>query len=178
MALLLSCQKQEPRKTAPDLPVTEHAGPPVTHQPPDYHGLIREYRTLLAEDPGNLAALIGLGNTYYDIGQWQSAATIYQHALARDPRNADVHTDRGTALRNLGMPDQAIAEYQRALTLDSSHLDARYNLGIVYAYDKKDANAAIRTWEELLRLSPNYRNAEYVRRKITALHQKLHTGAR
>ncbi len=138
---------------------------------PYYAGLIEEYRTTLARDPRNLAALIALGNAYFDSGQWRDAVTIYEHALVVDPTNADVRTDLGTAYRNLGMPDRALAQYEHVLQMDPDHLNARYNMGIVYAYDKRNARAAIRAWEQFLKLAPNHPQAERIRADIAALRR-------
>ena len=156
LLLLSGCRKTETAKT-PGIPtVTEHKTLAEASQHPYFHGLIEEYRTILAEDPNNLAALIALGNAYFDSANWPQALIMYEHALLIDVRNADVRTDMGTCYRNMGKPDRALAEYRHALEHDDGHLNARYNMGIVYAYDKKDVRTAIRIWEELLRISPTY----------------------
>ena len=171
LLLFAACKRPDPRKPTVVLPVTEHNGKTEKAQAPYYHGLIEEYRTILAEDPNNLAALIALGNAYFDSGQWRKAITMYEHALALDARNADVRTDMGTAYRNLGMSARALSEYRLALRYEPGHLNARYNMGIIYANDTKDAGAAIHVWEELLKLAPNYPHAEYIRSSIADLHK-------
>jgi tetratricopeptide (TPR) repeat protein len=140
---------------------------------PYYPGLIAEYRRLLAEDPRNLAALIALGNAYFDSGSWKEAVRYYEQALRTDPRNVDVRTDLGTAYRNLGRYDQAIAEYRRVLTYQPEHQSAWYNLGLVYGYDKKNYAAAIRIWEDLLRMFPNHPQSEYMKSSIAAYKKIL-----
>lgn len=138
-------------------------GQPAEVRAPYYYGLIEEYKRILAEDPNNLAAIIALGNAYFDSGQWKEAISYYENALRIEPRNADVRTDMGTAYRNMGFPDRALQEYQKALSFEPWHQNARYNIGVVYAYDKKDYAAAIRVWEDLLRHSPNHPRAEQMR---------------
>lgn len=161
--LLLGCRNAEEKKMATIPAVPDHAPKPDTNQHPYYYGLIAEYRTMLAEDPDNVAAVIGLGNAYFDSGTWREAVRHYEHALKLEPRNADVRTDMGTAFRNMGMPDRALDEYRRALEYEPGHLDARYNMGIVYAFDFKDSAVATHIWEELLRLAPNHAKASYMR---------------
>jgi tetratricopeptide (TPR) repeat protein len=178
LLLTLACKQSDRRKPAVILPVTEHSGKPEQARIPYYHGLVEEYRAVLAEDPNNLAALIALGNAYSDNGEWRKAITIYQHALTQDERNADVHTDMGTAYRNLGMTEQALAQYRLALHYEPGHLDARYHIGIVYAYIKKDPHAAIHIWRELLKMAPNFPRAEQIRMSIAALHEEAPTGER
>lgn len=141
----------------------EHRQPAPEQQSPYYYGLIDEYKRLLAADPHNLAALIALGNAYYDSGHWKEAASYYDRALRLDPANADVRTDMGTAYRNMGMPERALAEYKKALEYNSGHQNARYNMGVVYAYDKRDYRTAIRIWEDLLKIYPNHPHSEQMR---------------
>lgn len=132
-------------------------------QSPYYYGLIEEYKRLLVEDPDNLAALVALGNAYYDSGHWKESVIYYERALRIDPDNADIRTDMGTAYRNMGMPERALTEYRKALEYNPGHQNARYNMGIVYAYDKRDYRAAIRIWEDLLKMSPNHPHSEQMR---------------
>ena len=143
-------------------PATQHG----ELQSPYYSGLIEEYRSMLAEDPNNRAAITALGDAYFDNGQWKEAITIYERALIFNPRDVDVRTDLGTAYRNIGMTDRALAEYRIALEHDPGHLNARYNTGVVYATNKKNYKEAIRIWEDLLKFAPNYPQAEQMRSMI------------
>lgn len=163
LLFLSGCRKTETTTTTGIPTVTEHKAQADAVQHPYFHGLIEEYRTILAGDPNNLAALVALGNAYFDSANWPQAAIMYEHALLLDPRNADVRTDMGTCYRNMGKADRALTEYRHALEHDDSHLNARYNMGVVYAYDKKDVRTAIRIWEELLRISPTYSHARDMR---------------
>jgi tetratricopeptide (TPR) repeat protein len=172
LVLPLGCDKPQNRKPSPTPRAPQGDNKPGEAKTPYYPGLIEEYQNVLAEDPHNLVALIGSGNAYYDSGEWKKAIAMYERALEIDPRNADVRTDMGTAYRNLGMPERALAEYLLALQHEPGHLNARYNLGIVYANDKKDYAAAIRVWEEILRIAPNYPHAGQLRSMIAALKAK------
>lgn len=129
---------------------------------PYYYGLIEEYKGILAGDPHNLAAIIALGNAYFDAGLWKQALRHYEQALQLDPANVDVITDAGTCYRNLGMPDRAIEEYERALKREPTHQNALFNLGVVYGYDRKDYATAIRYWEQLLHVSPKHPRSDYL----------------
>jgi tetratricopeptide (TPR) repeat protein len=174
--LLFGCSKAENKKAPVNPSAPEQAGRIAEPKTPYYPGLIGEYRAILADDPNNLATLIALGNAYFDSGQWKNAVTMYEHALMIDPRNADVRSDLGTAYRHLGMSERALAEYHLALEHEPGHLNARYNTGIVYAYDKKNYRAAIAIWEELLRLAPNYPEAERIRSNIESIKKESKKG--
>ncbi len=168
LVLVSACRDAGDKKPAVVPAAAVHV-PKAEGLDPYYYGLIEEYRTILAEDPNNLAAVVALGNAYFDSAQWREAVRMYERAVELEPRNADVITDLGTAYRNLGKPERAISEYRRALALEPGHLNARYNLGVVYAYDFRDYARAIRLWEDLLRLAPNYSEAKTIQARIAAL---------
>jgi tetratricopeptide (TPR) repeat protein len=177
LALLPGCRKADNKKQIAVPPAAVHA-PKSDTLYPYFYGLIEEYRTILAEDPKNLAVIIALGNAYFDSGQWHEAIRMYTRALEIDPRNADVITDMGTCYRNLGKPDRARDEYRRALGFEPGHLNARYNLGIVNAYNFKDYARAIYYWEDLLRLAPNYPDADMIRARIAVFKHVLQKEGR
>jgi len=172
------CGKTDVKK-APQTPAaSKKAANAGEYQNPDYHGLIEEYHNILAQDPHNLAAIIALGNAYYDSADWKNANIMYAYALLIDPKNADVRTDMGTAYRNRGMIDNALAEYRTALKDEPEHLNARYNMGIIYAYNKKDYQEAIRIWEEILNRAPNYPQTEKIKSMIRTIKNELKKDAR
>lgn len=140
---------------------------------PYYYGLIEEYRGVLAEDPHNRAALVALANAYYDSGNWRQAIHYYERALAQDPHDPDILTDLGTSYRNSGNSDRAFQYYRKALHQNPDHLNARYNLGIVYAYDRKNYAGAIREWEHLLRIAPTFPHAAQMRESIEMFRRKM-----
>lgn len=145
---------------------------------PYYHGLIQEYRTMLAEDPHNLAAIIALANSLYDAHQWKSAIHYYEQALNIAPHSVDVITDMGTCYRNLGMSDKAIEVYEHALSVEPGHQNALFNLGIVYSQDKKDYRKAIGVWEQLLHIAPKHPQADSIRSSLHMFRQALRKQAR
>jgi tetratricopeptide (TPR) repeat protein len=147
-------------------------------QSPYYYGLIEEYRSILAEDPNNLAAIIALANALYDADQWREAIRFYEQALQLNPSNADLITDMGTCYRNLGMADQAIKVYERALAIEPSHQNTLFNLGVVYGYDKKNYRKAIALWERLLHLAPKYPKASEIQASLAGFRRLLKEGDR
>ena len=166
------CRDRQKDAAGPDHHASEQAAA-EQNKTPYFYGLIEEYRNVLAEDPHNLAAIIALGNAYFDAGQWKQAIHYNEQALLLDPANADVITDTGTCYRNLGMPDRAIAEYERALRSEPTHQNALFNLGIVYGYDRKNYAMAIRYWERLLHVSPKHPRADYLQANIAQFKKAM-----
>lgn len=169
LALLSGCTGADGKKNQP---AKTKDAKQETSQQPYYYGLIEEYRTILEEDPHNRAATIALGNAFFDSGNWKEAIAYYERAVRLEPHDPDILTDLGTCYRNIGLPDRAIEQYRRALQYNPGHLNARYNLGVVYAYDKKDHARAVREWEELLRIAPGFRHADMMRQAIKSFKAK------
>ncbi len=144
---------------------------------PYYYGLVEEYQSVLAGDPDNIAANIGMGNALYEAGQWREAITYYDRALRLDPHNADVITDKGTCYRNLGMYDAAVREYQTALRIDPAHQNALYSLGILYSHDKKNLAKAIEYWNRLLDIAPKHPQADQIHASLDNFRRALRKGA-
>ncbi len=64
------------------------AGVAVGAAPPaPVQRLLTEFKSRLARNPRDLAALVGLGDLYADAGKFPQAEAYYRRALAVDPRN-------------------------------------------------------------------------------------------
>jgi tetratricopeptide (TPR) repeat protein len=174
--LLLGCKDVDATRSSSPPTAAGHSQNSGQSPGPDYAGLIEEYRSMLQEDPRNLAAIVALGNAYFNSGRWSDAIRLYEQSLEIDPGNAEVHTNMGTAYRYLGKPVRAIAEYRQALNKDPGNMDARYNMGAVYAFDLKQYGTALQLWEDLLRLSPNYPLAGNMRALMGAFRKALQKG--
>ena len=126
-------------------------------------------KSMLQSNPGDLNALIPLGNLYYDSGKFAEAVQYYGKALAADPNNVNVRTDLGTCYWNLGQADAAIGEFQKSLGVNPSHAQTLYNLGIVYLHGKNNAVEARKTWERLLATNPNYAERARLEQMLASL---------
>ncbi|MEW6666364.1 MAG: tetratricopeptide repeat protein [Thermodesulfobacteriota bacterium] len=115
---------------------------------------IRVSESALKRDPGNLAALVDLGNSYFEVGLCQEAIDAYTRALAIDPKNAHIRNDMGIMYRELGQYDKAVEAFRQAAHDGPVLARSRFNLGMVLAFDMKDERCAIEAWEEFLALEP------------------------
>jgi cytochrome c-type biogenesis protein CcmH/NrfG len=124
---------------------------------------------ILKEDPGNLKALISLGNFYFDAGEPQKAIDMYGQALRIDPANADVRTDMAIMYRSLKDYDRAVKELREAASHDPKHANSRFNLGIVLLHDKKDYKGAVIAWEDFLKVEPTGERSDTIRQRLGQL---------
>ncbi|HEY2468101.1 MAG TPA: tetratricopeptide repeat protein [Terracidiphilus sp.] len=110
----------------------------------------------LKSNPGNLDALVSIGNLYYDAQQYPAAIDFYGRALQSKPSDVSVRTDLATAYWYLGNADMAIAEFNKALAYAPNNPNTLFNLGLVKWQGKHDSDGAIADWKKLLATNPNY----------------------
>lgn len=175
LSILVSGCRQEEKTTNEDK-VVKRDTIKAERSKEDYYEAIKNYRELLQKEPNNIILLSALGNALFDIGEDNEAIKIYKKALEIYPDNVAVRTDLGTAYRRIGRPDMALVEYRKSLSIDPRHSISRYNIGVVLLWDKKDIKAAIKIWEELLRIDPYFVLAEELRGNIKVLKEMLKTG--
>jgi cytochrome c-type biogenesis protein CcmH/NrfG len=127
---------------------------------------IQTLKEIVKKDPKNLPAWVELGNLYFDTDQPKEAIDAYRQYLTMKPDNPDVRTDMGIMYRKLGEFDRAIEEFKKAALSDPKHINSRYNLGLVLLHDKQDMKAAIKAWEDYLKVDPNSERAQRIRAQI------------
>ena len=128
----------------------------------------------LQSSPNDPKLLAEAGNVYYDTQQYKEAIDYYSRALKVQPRNADIRTDLGTAYFYLGDSDRALKEFDIALRDDPRHGQTMFNKGMVLWQGKNNPEAAVATWEKLLKTIPDYPERSRVEEAIN--RAKQHTG--
>lgn len=124
-------------------------------QPPQPSGLILTLEKAVAADPQNAEAWARLGHSYFDSDDFTNAIRAYKKHLELKPGNADVWTDMGIMYRRSGDPTEAIRCFDKAIEANPRHQPSRYNKGVVLMHDMQNAEAAVKTWEELVAINPD-----------------------
>lgn len=110
----------------------------------------------LQQRPNDPDLLAKIGNLYYDSQAFPQAIDYYKKALVFRPSDADVRTDMGTAMFYSGDADGALKEFQTSLSYNPTHNGTLFNRGVVLWQGKGDAKDAIASWQQLLKVNPNY----------------------
>jgi tetratricopeptide (TPR) repeat protein len=108
-------------------------------------------------------------------GQAHAAAEAFRDALAADPKNARLHLGAGMAAALERRDSDARDAFDRALALDPKLTQARVLLGQMQ-HRIGDLNGAIRTYETLIALSPDDRDAQATLdrwRRESELHDRM-----
>ena len=92
----------------------------------------RELETQLTDRPDDPVLLAGIGNLYFDAGEFAEACDYYERSLEHDPDDADVLTDLAIANHSLQRFERALELLDRALAVNSQQWQAVYNKVIVF----------------------------------------------
>ena len=114
----------------------------------------------VSENPGNGESWVQLGNSYFDTNQPAQAIRAYKKALELNPYDANVWTDLGVMYRRNGQPFEAIGALNKAIDLDPRHEVSRLNKGVILFHDLNDPEAAIKAWEDLLKVNPDAKTGD------------------
>lgn len=109
------------------------------------------------KNPTSLASWLELGNLYFDTNKYMDAIQAYTKHLSLNPNNPDVWTDLGVMYRRSRNPAEAVSSFDKAIELNPQHEQAYFNKGIVQFYDLGNRDAAMLTWQELIKINPNFR---------------------
>lgn len=111
-----------------------------------------------------------LGSINLSAGFYNTAAGYYQAAASRDPKNAGYRDGLGEAFFLLGKREAAEKQFLQAVRLDSSQARPHLRLGEVYETNK-DTAAAIRQYNNYLRLDSVGNRAAEVRQRLSNLER-------
>ena len=130
--------------------------------------LLNDLKARAAKNPRDIAALVELGNLYFDASKFDGAVGYYKRALALDPDNPDTRTDYATALHGENHDLESLAQLQLVLARRPQFPEALFNEGIV-------ANAigrrtqAVSAFKAFLRVSPHDQRADDARTALQTL---------
>ena len=86
----------------------------------------------LQANPDSPEAYFKLGNSYYEVGQWDQAVAAYQQAITLDPNYQAAYANLGVAYYQQQQFELAISQYKKALELNPNDNEVAYNLGALY----------------------------------------------
>ncbi len=130
---------------------------------------ISKFKEAIQLKPHYYDAHFNLGLAYFRKGLLDASMEEFKLAIHYEPDHAEAHSCLGTVYANKGLFDKAIMEIEEALRLRPNYPNAHKNLGIIYLNYKKDVQKALYLFREFLRLDPNNKEAEAIRKTIEEL---------
>ena len=130
---------------------------------------LEEIQSSVERDPENPELLTSLGNAWFDRSDWDRAIAAYEKARRKAPENPNLLSDLGAAYRNRGEFRRAAALFERARKNDADHWQSLLNLVLLHTYDRKDAPAAQKWFDELKRKYPQIPDLDRIQERISTL---------
>ena len=90
-----------------------------------------QYNRLLALDPNNRSAMIGLGRLSHRVGGLDSAIEVYTKASQQHPNDAVILNDLGLCLARAGRIQESMSTLQKAMQISPDNEMYRNNLAAV-----------------------------------------------
>lgn len=116
---------------------------------------IKQHEDQVAREPNNAEAWEHLGNLYYDSGAPEKSISAYTKSIELKPGNTSVLVDMGVMYRELKEYDKALDSFRKALAINPKHEHALFNTGVVFFFDLKQKEEALKAWRELVKINPN-----------------------
>ncbi len=143
--------------SVPSVPVSTGPSNSSQQQPVDPALMQRltELQNQLAQNPKDLKLLTEFGDIMFSLKQYSKSADTYSSILDVEPKNADARVKLGNSLFFQGMTSPAMREYKAALELDPSKAEAHYYIALALSHgNPPDVDSAIKSWQQVVKLSP------------------------
>jgi tetratricopeptide (TPR) repeat protein len=138
----------------------------------DYEAAIPSLTKALAVNSRSFASSFALGVAQYNLKQLQPAIESFRRAVLLNERSINANLWLGIALRQTSRPDEAEAYLKRADVLADSKLpDVHWHLALLFNQLKRYKEAADEL-EIFLKLQPDARDAELIKKLIQRLRQQ------
>ena len=96
-----------------------------------------DFKQVIARTPKFYAARHNLGVLYIKQRRWNEAKQVFEEILEIEPQDADAHYHLAEVYSNrYGDVDRTPHCLQYAVKRDPDHLDARFELGLLYAKNR------------------------------------------
>jgi superkiller protein 3 len=100
-------------------------------------------------------AILDIGVTLLEHGEWKKAIEYFQRAIRLEPNNADAYYNLGNAFADAKRNEDAAAAYRKALELSPAFAEAHDNLGTLL-FTLGQLNEAAQHFQEAIRLQPEH----------------------
>ena len=115
---------------------------------------------VVTEDVSTFDTLVARGDDFYRQQKYQDAINCYTKAVIFNPADKVIMLKIANIYKLLGNNDKALGFYDKIIEIDKDCTDAYFNKALVFANDKKYAEA-ITCFEKVVELSPENPYAYY-----------------
>lgn len=124
----------------------------------------------IAANPNDAAALIELGDVYFQAGQFKVASEWLTKALVITPKDPKVGLALGAAYYNLGDTANAETQWLKVVKIDPNNAEAHYDLGfLALSKTPPDMKEVKAQWQKVVDIDPTSELAKTVGTHLTSI---------
>ena len=141
----------------------------LTLENDNFESARKEFGSILLVDDKNLAALIGLGDSCFGLGDYESAEAAYRKGLVMEPSNPDALFSLAATLRGTEYYNEAVTLYRLGFGEEPDRTEAYWELAysLEMLDDKVGAEEAYKT---CLRHHPEHGMATHLLAAMTGMN--------
>ncbi|MFP4475501.1 MAG: tetratricopeptide repeat protein [Desulfatibacillaceae bacterium] len=133
----------------------------------DYRSALADFREALSVEPDHATALYATGTAHEALGNADKALEYYDRAVEQDASRSRYFLDRAALLARTGQLGKAAASYLSLALQAPENASVRARLADVRRMQGQ-ADEAMSVLEEALAVSPDHRDALYVKARVRA----------
>lgn len=128
--------------------------------------------TKISTNPRDITSLAGLGDLYFQAGDYKTAAMWEQKVLGVDPKNVTALLALGASEFNQGDSANAEKHWQQVVAIDERQIEAHYDLGFLYLSQNPPNLTRVRQeWNRVVQIDPNSQIAKTVGTHLASLNK-------
>jgi plastocyanin len=121
-------------------------------------------------NPKDIASLQALGDEFYNVGQFDVAATWFDKIAAIDPENVLALLARGAVYFNLNDVANAETTWKKVVAIDPKNIEVHYDLGFLYLNQATPNWTGVQAeWNKVIELDPGSDLARTVQAHLDSL---------
>ncbi len=123
--------------------------------------------------PGDVNAILALGDAYLDSRRAMEAFRLYQRVIELEPGNVHALSDLGSLYQQIGQYDKALTSYQRAYKSQPNHSGSLLNMALIYSRYKGENAKALELLRTFLDTNPEIQLASQAQQEIARIEQMM-----
>lgn len=134
--------------------------------------VLSHLKAKLEESPDNPRLMAQIGDTYFDMRQFEDATVYYKKAIEIDPDDIDNYNDLGLANYYLGNTADAIDNVEDGIKRDPSYQRIWLTKGFLMIYGLGNQDEARSSWEKAVSIDPDSQVGKAAKEYLVDLKSK------
>jgi tetratricopeptide (TPR) repeat protein len=123
-------------------------------QPIDHIEVLNDLKRRLKVNPNDFKVLSKLGDTYFELMNFENALRYYKRAVEVNPDDVDTYNDLGLTSHYIGNSADALSYIDTGIKKNPYYQRIWLTRGFIMAYGMGNPDEAIESWEKAVSIAP------------------------